>query len=193
MNKRYPPLPSEQKFYTTPLVPYHGSRSYVDPGWMYSISKINGVTIKGFDIENSVYKKCFLKEKIGDFPMAIPCEIRGMPVTSIGKCAFQGTDIKCIYIPNSVTAIGVGAFADCFELLSINIPDSVKSIGGDAFYNCRNLTSIVIPKSVEKLGNDAFGFCGSVDTLFVLPRRFMADEEKIFGWRDTLSFHYISD
>ena len=45
-------------------------------------------------------------------------------------------------IPNSVTSIGLGAFADCSGLTSIEIPNSVTSIGNYAFYSCKNLTDV---------------------------------------------------
>ena len=59
-------------------------------------------------------------------------------------------------IPNSVTAIGNAAFAQCSNLTSINIPNGVKSIGSSAFANCK-IPSIVIPESVESIGQHAFG------------------------------------
>ena len=45
-------------------------------------------------------------------------------------------------IPDGVTTIGEGAFADCYSLTSVTIPDSVTSIGERAFYNSYNLTSV---------------------------------------------------
>lgn len=39
-------------------------------------------------------------------------------------------------IPNSVTTIGVSAFACCDSLISINIPNSVTTIGESAFSDC---------------------------------------------------------
>jgi hypothetical protein len=47
-----------------------------------------------------------------------------------------------IEIPDSVTSIGVSAFAGCSSLTSVKIPDSMTSIDGWMFYNCSSLTSI---------------------------------------------------
>ena len=54
-------------------------------------------------------------------------------------------NLKSITIPNSVTRIECGAFADCTALTSITIPDSVTSIGDYAFAGCESLTSITLP------------------------------------------------
>ena len=59
-------------------------------------------------------------------------------------------------IPNSVTAIGVGAFYKCTGLTSVTIPNSVASIGNYAFYRCTGLTSVSIPSSVTTIGNYTF-------------------------------------
>ena len=46
-------------------------------------------------------------------------------------------------IPNSVTAIGKGAFYNCSRLTYATIGNSVTSIGEDAFYDCCGLTKLV--------------------------------------------------
>ena len=47
--------------------------------------------------------------------------------------AFNSCDVTSIAIPNSVTSIGEGAFANCNRLTYIIIPESVTSIGGNLF------------------------------------------------------------
>lgn len=59
-------------------------------------------------------------------------------------------------IPNSVTDIGIGAFAYCSSLESLTIPDSVTDIGDSVFYYCENLTDITIPDSVTSIGSLTF-------------------------------------
>ena len=65
-------------------------------------------------------------------------------------------------IPNSVTSIGDGAFANCTGLTSVEIPNSVTGIGTGAFASCSSLTSIEIPNSVTSIGNSAFNYCSGL-------------------------------
>ncbi|MBQ9848401.1 MAG: leucine-rich repeat protein [Clostridia bacterium] len=51
-------------------------------------------------------------------------------VTVIGDCAFYGSNLKSVIIPNGVVEIEDGAFSECGLLETIFIPESVVSIGG---------------------------------------------------------------
>ncbi len=68
-------------------------------------------------------------------------------------------------IPNSVTSIGVDAFADCANLTSITIGNGVTSIGNYAFYECTSLTSITIPDGVTSIGDYTFRDCTSLTSV----------------------------
>lgn len=73
--------------------------------------------------------------------------------------------IKKVVINDGVTSIGVCAFKDCTNLVSISIPNSVRSIGSDAFYKCRKLNDISIPNSVDYIGFFAFSDCDSLESV----------------------------
>jgi len=99
--------------------------------------------------------------------VAIPSTINGLPVTSIGEEAFWNcTRLTSVTIPNSVTAIGDGAFA-CCGLTSVTIPNSVTGIGIGAFEECPNLTTVMIGNSVNYIGNKAFSGCTSLTAITV--------------------------
>jgi hypothetical protein len=68
-------------------------------------------------------------------------------------------------IPDSVTGIVEGAFADCTSLISVTIPNSVTSIGRVAFYGCTGLTSITIPDKVTSIEEYTFYDCASLTSV----------------------------
>jgi hypothetical protein len=84
-------------------------------------------------------------------------------VTSIAANAFSRYNklddderITSVTIPNTVTAIGIGAFRDNRNVSSLTIGTAVTSIGDDAFNNLYGLTTLVIPGSVTTIGTRAF-------------------------------------
>lgn len=100
--------------------------------------------------------------------VAIPSEIDGYRVTSIGDYAFYNCrSLISIEIPDSVTSIGVDAFGSCQSLTSIEIPGSVTSIGEKAFRYCFSLKHLVIRNGVTSIGNDAFGSCRSLTDIII--------------------------
>ena len=88
-------------------------------------------------------------------------------VKRINWYAFQGSSIKSINIPNSVTFLGAYTFQKCTKLTSVVIGDGVKSIEHAAFQYCSNLTSVTIGKSVTSLGMYAFGNCSSLTSVTI--------------------------
>ena len=74
----------------------------------------------------------------------------GLLISSKGVLIHCFSTKPNIYIPNSVTSIGVGAFEGCKSLESINIPNSVTSIGDSAFEWCDSLKSIYIPQGTKE-------------------------------------------
>lgn len=98
-----------------------------------------------------------------DTTVVIPSEYNGLPVTTIGKEAFQDCEsITQVIVPDSVTVIEDFAFAKCKSLADAKIPNGVTTIGNYAFYQCTSLTRVDIPDSVTKIGDYAFMKCESV-------------------------------
>lgn len=69
-------------------------------------------------------------------------------------------------IPESVTEIEEGTFADNIFLKNIELPDSIVSIGEKSFSNS-GLVSIIIPKSIEHIDNNAFSGCKQLKQISV--------------------------
>ncbi|MCM1520699.1 MAG: leucine-rich repeat domain-containing protein [Lachnoclostridium sp.] len=69
---------------------------------------------------------------------------------SIGAGALMSSAITSIVIPESVTEIGNGAFADCRSLVKIDVPATVTTVGSNTFDGCTSLTEVTYgPKSVS--------------------------------------------
>jgi len=80
-------------------------------------------------------------------------------VTSITDYAFYGKrGLNHITIPGSISRIGGGAFAGCFDLSQVSLSEPTKCIGPVAF-TFSGLTSVVIPNSVDTIGEGAFSVC----------------------------------
>ena len=79
--------------------------------------------------------------------------------TSINMFAFANRYLKRIILPDSVTAIGVGAFTICSYLQSISIPDAVTTIEIHAFELCASLSKVVLPVNLSSLKDLAFADC----------------------------------
>ena len=79
--------------------------------------------------------------------------------------------IKTVIIGDSVTSIGISAFAPSMlgnhSFTSVIIGNGVTSIGGSAFAHCYGLTSITIPESVTSIEDLAFGDCINLSSLTI--------------------------
>ena len=75
---------------------------------------------------------------------------------------------KNTVIPNSVTSIGINAFAACTSLTRVTIPSSVTSIGRGAFYGCTSLESVTVEATTAPtIQNDTFSSIKTNGTLIV--------------------------
>lgn len=89
-------------------------------------------------------------------------------VTNIGFGAFaECTALVRVTLPDSVITIGDFAFCECTRLTSVTIPDSVITIGDLAFYECPRLTSVTIPDGVTNIGDFTFSGCTSLTKITV--------------------------
>ena len=122
--------------------------------------------------------------------VAIPGEINGLPVTSIGDSAFYGcTSLASVTIPNSVTYLGAAAFENCSSLASVTIGNNVTNIGDEAFTDCYSLGSVTIGNSVTYIGVAAFEGCslGSI----TIPSSVTTIVGLAFGYDDGLTNVYF--
>ena len=116
--------------------------------------------------------------------LVLACKTTVIPnsVTAIGYGAFQGcANLNSITIPNSITRIGEYAFYGCEGLTSISLPNSVKSIESGAFSSCLNLASVTIPNSVTDIGEWAFAYCSSLASIYNYATTPQTIVDEVFG------------
>lgn len=102
-------------------------------------------------------------------------------IESIAYFAFEHSGLKSITIPNSVTAIGDGAFNDCQSLESVVLPNNLSKLSRSMFNNCLQLKSIDIPQSVTVIDDGALYMCESLSEIIV-PDGVERVEGKAFAW-----------
>lgn len=112
--------------------------------------------------------------------ISIPAECCGIPVKAIGENAFQGTDVVSIYIPDSVSEIGAGAFSGAESLQEVRLPENLKIIEESAFESCESLYRINVPENLMVIKGMAFAGCSSIKGM-TIPESIV--------WVDTNAFY----
>lgn len=70
-----------------------------------------------------------------------------------------------VTIPDSVTTIHDGAFAEAPKLTAISIPAGVTSIGPEAFRDCKVLDSVGLSSGLTEIANGMFSGCVSLSSI----------------------------
>ena len=132
-----------------------------------------------------------------DVDIVIPDTYQNLPVTSIGRNAFQNcTSITSITIPNSVTDILWYAFDGCTSIKDVyymgGIEDwlSISSFmrigaqpleyGANLYFNNNLVTEIEIPDSFTSIPDGAFAGCTSL-TSVIIPETVTVIEDLAFS------------
>lgn len=137
--------------------------------WTFNISGSNATLFNIYYEDDGDYKPCIG----GTIPqnLIIPSQVyvSGTPytVTAIGDGAFyECWNVKTITIPDGVTSIGYDAFW-LSGITSIVIPEGVTNIKTYTFYGCEDLTSVTIPGSVTWIDQGAFEDCDNITSVTV--------------------------
>ena len=128
-----------------------------------SVAIPNSVTEIGLD----AFAGCTGFTKVDIFDLASYCKINingafSGPLWLAHHLFLNGTEIKDLTIPSSVSSIGSSVFSGCSELTSVTIPNSVTDIGKNAFYSCSNMKSVSFGNSVLTIGSEAFRYCSGL-------------------------------
>lgn len=146
-----------------------------------SVNMIDGSAFKGctglasivVDYSNPVYdsrNNCNAIVETESNTLIVVCKNTIIPnsVLAIGEGAYMGhTELTSFTIPNSIVTIGQNAFRDCTGLTSLTIPNSVSTIGIAAFMGCTGLTSITIPNSVSTIESSSFRDCTKLASITI--------------------------
>ncbi len=114
-----------------------------------------GLTAETYTIPDSV-------RELGAYSFAFAknsnVELEG--IAWIGECAFAFSRLEQVTIPDSVTAMGEGAFFDCTYLCNVTLGHGLNLIPASAFARCSMLESIQIPQEVTIIDGSAFAASG---------------------------------
>lgn len=77
-------------------------------------------------------------------------------LTAVGAESFAGSGIVNANLPQSITYLGAGAFADCTKLVYAQVPAAIQAIRERTFRNCTELKNVSIPEGIRYIGAAAF-------------------------------------
>ena len=103
-----------------------------------------------------------------DNTLLLACENSFIPqsVKAIGDGAFKGLKSnKEIVLPKGLEHIGNEAFANYVSVTPLSLPSTVKTIGSGAFHECKITPELVIPGKVKEIGDHAFSYSGGIETI----------------------------
>lgn len=77
-------------------------------------------------------------------------------LTAVGAESFTGSGIVTANLPQSVTYLGAGVFADCTKLVYAQVPAAIQAVRERTFRNCTELKNVSIPEGIRYIGAAAF-------------------------------------
>ena len=127
------------------------------------IAKSLGIAANPYDIVNgellSSNGNLLLMDETGT--LVIPDS-----VTKIGEGAFANLEgLKTIIIPGTVKEIGTNAFAYNSTLETVIMQEGVEKIDGWAFANCTSLKNVSMPNSLKEVGEMCYFVCTSLENI----------------------------
>lgn len=142
----------------------------------------------------------------GEIVVVLPDSIDGLPVTVIDEGAFEGLgNLKALYIPDSVEAIGFGALQGCKSLSTLRTPVVEVSaypyfgaLFGATSYEINAsevpdaLTTVIVGGNVETIPAYAFYDCNSI-TCIDLPETVTTIDKFAFWGCYSLAYINLSE
>ena len=107
-------------------------------------------------------------------------------VTEIGEGAFANEGLKTIIIPGTVKKIGANAFAYNTTLETVIMQEGVEEIGDNAFEKCQNLKNVELPESLISIKTQAFIDCSKLEKIEI-PSKITIIESYTFSGCSSLN------
>ena len=108
-------------------------------------------------------------------------------VTEIGEGAFANLEgLKTIIIPGTVKKISTNAFAYNTTLEKVIMKEGVEEIGSSAFRGCSNLKEVELPESLTSIKSSAFYCCYNLQSIEI-PSKIQTIENNTFAICNKLS------
>ena len=102
-------------------------------------------------------------------------------VTVIGEGAFANTAITTISLPNGITKIPDYAFGES-NISTITLGNNIVSIGNGAFYGCKSLNTVTFEENslLKTIGDNAFAGCTALKEI-TLPDKATTMGNRVFA------------
>lgn len=141
---------------------------------------------------------CIEEKDIQNGRFACPEGIRSIEADACG--GLRKTALTSLVLPEGLTAIKAGAFADCKNLVELHLPSTVKHIGAAAFQGCTSLRSIHLSQQLCFVGNEAFRGCTALEEVIFPKKQKLSylmhtmwahcpDHKYLYFWGDNVFLH----
>ena len=144
-------------------------------GIYYNITGNNTVEVTYSDINNSSYFGSI------SVPETVTNNGTEYSVTKIGSCAFQGSAVTSVSMPECIISIDYNAFKGCQNLESVTLPESLTTLGSYAFKACKLLKTIKIPSGVTAIPDQCFDGCSLLESV-TIPEGVTTIGDYAFGY-----------
>lgn len=166
-----------------------GSRAFADCKYLKQI-EFNAKKCKAAYFRSDMSSHVFVNA--GKFSDSLTV-IFGDTVKTIPTCLFEASEdnyarVTSVLMSDSVEIIGSYAFANCFDLETVNWGNGIRVVEDEAFRDCSKLSSIVIPEVTESIGGSAFKNCKYLRNIV-----FKARNCKVAYFRSAMDTHVFVD
>jgi hypothetical protein len=123
-----------------------------------------------FDSTTGTIIEYRINDKDAPTTVYIPETIGGVPVKSIGACAFYkyfDTEkaVKKVVMPDTITYIGKNAFLSCTDLEVLQLSSNISVIEEGAFCGCSALKEVTLPQALVTLPPNCFKGDGNLEKI----------------------------